>query len=73
MQITNPNPNTSYTITSSNPSSTYTEVSKQPSIYDISTLFINSVYAIKRYLFWGSSSDLGALKWESLSSKWDEL
>ena len=73
MQITNTEPNTSYSIASAEPSSSYTEVQKEASNYAISTVLLNSVYVIKRYLFWGSSNDLGAFNWESLSNKWDEV
>jgi hypothetical protein len=72
MQVTDKNLNTSYNVESPGPTTNYSVVNKPSSNYAIETVLVNSLYVIKRYLFWGSSSDLGTLKWESLTSKWDE-
>lgn len=73
MQVTDTNTNTSYTVESPGPTTNYGIIDKPASSYSISTVLVNSLYVIKRYFFWGSSSDLGGFKWESLTSKWDEV
>jgi len=73
MQISNTEPNTSFNVESPGPTTNYTVVNKPTSSYSVVEVVTNSLYAIRRYLFWGSSHDAGVLKWESLTSKWDEL